>query len=203
MMDIFWDKVVSLRDEIKVSTVSVGIGVDENRFQYSLFSNPAYYAGCCINMLVRSRVWETRLFYSLPFHQLPQELLYLPEVQIDPSALLVRPLHERLVSHYHPVAEITGKKTSGNSICNLWISKWKWPWGLAVLTWSPLMPTSPLAPGKPSSPCGTLRNDNMWWKRSDEKLKYCTVICQVSIQPHIRVWQEQNYITYLLPFATL
>lgn len=129
--------------------------------RYFCQSYLAYYTGCCINMLVRSRVWETFLLYNLPFHQLPQELLYLPRVQLDPSALLVRLLHERLVFHYHPVAEITSKKTSGNFIFNLWISKWKWLWGLAELTWSPLMPMSPLAPGKPSSPCGTLRNDNV------------------------------------------
>lgn len=62
---------------------------------------------------------QQQLFSILPSHQLPQDLLHLPRVQLDPSALLVRPLREHLAFHYHPVVDITGKKTSRNFIFNL------------------------------------------------------------------------------------
>lgn len=126
MMPVFWNKAVSLSDEKRhklFMRVLELMRINSNTI-FKFFCLDLPVIPCILHWLMYKHagwepVGETCLFYILPFHQLPQELLYLPGVHLDPSALLVRPLHEHLVFHYHPVAEITGKKTSGNFIFNL------------------------------------------------------------------------------------
>lgn len=89
-------------------------------------------------------IFASAFFFVLPSRQLSQVLLYLPWVPLDPLAPLVHPLREDLELHYHPKAEIGGRRQV-EILSPLIKYKWKkhdaeacdlWPLSLC-LHWGP------------------------------------------------------------------